>query len=81
MLGVVSRKCPICKKPVEEAAPTRPFCSTRCKDVDLGKWLGEEYRITRPMTPEEIVQSALEDAKRRPGDDEDDVRRDVEYDA
>jgi hypothetical protein len=40
--------CPICKKTIEEApddfAP-RPFCSTRCKMVDLGNWLNEAYRI------------------------------------
>ena len=37
------RRCPICGKPVEEAF--RPFCSRRCKDVDLGRWLGGDYRI------------------------------------
>lgn len=35
--------CPICGKP---AAPDyRPFCSRRCADVDLGRWLTESYRI------------------------------------
>lgn len=76
----VSRKCPNCKKPVEDEAPTRPFCSVRCKDVDLGRWLNEEYRISRPMTPDELVSTAMEDAKKG-GADEDDARRDVEYDA
>ena len=33
--------CPICRKPAEEAF--RPFCSQRCADVDLGRWLGERY--------------------------------------
>lgn len=37
------RPCPVCKKP---AVPEyRPFCSKRCADIDLGKWLGEGYRI------------------------------------
>jgi endogenous inhibitor of DNA gyrase (YacG/DUF329 family) len=40
-------RCPICNK---EAAPrpsnpSAPFCSERCKMVDLGKWLNEEYRV------------------------------------
>lgn len=43
-------ECPICRKRVEvdkpEEAPHRPFCSRRCKLVDLGKWLNEEYRVT-----------------------------------
>lgn len=38
--------CPVCKK---EAAwkdnPFRPFCSERCRMIDLGKWAAEEYRI------------------------------------
>ncbi len=37
-------KCPTCKKKVEwEGNPYRPFCSERCKLIDLGKWLDEEY--------------------------------------
>jgi uncharacterized protein len=40
-------RCPTCKKPVtREASPKLfPFCSERCHLVDLGRWLGEEYRI------------------------------------
>ncbi len=38
--------CPNCKKKTEyEGNPYRPFCSKRCKMVDLGSWLKEEYRI------------------------------------
>jgi len=39
--------CPICKKPVgtRSTNPSYPFCSPRCRAVDLGKWLGEEYRV------------------------------------
>lgn len=37
------RACPICKKP---AVPIyRPFCSRRCADVDLGRWLGGAYVV------------------------------------
>jgi len=36
-------KCPICAKP--RVQKYRPFCSKRCADVDLGKWLNEDYRI------------------------------------
>lgn len=35
--------CPLCKKPTD---PTySPFCSRRCADVDLGRWLTESYAI------------------------------------
>lgn len=41
------RTCPICKKGVRARAenPGWPFCSPRCKTIDLGKWVNEEYRI------------------------------------
>ena len=42
-------QCPICEKPVEEDGPNRsrwfPFCSDRCKLIDLGRWLGGKYQI------------------------------------
>ena len=47
--------CPICKKKVLEiddpVSPNRfyPFCSERCKLIDLGRWLGEKYQI--PIKP------------------------------
>ena len=45
--------CPTCRKTVVykdlKDIPYRPFCSRRCKLVDLGKWLNEEYRISEPI--------------------------------
>lgn len=46
--------CPICSKQVnfESGKPLPryfPFCSQRCKLVDLGKWLNEEYKIIDPL--------------------------------
>jgi endogenous inhibitor of DNA gyrase (YacG/DUF329 family) len=39
-------KCPICRKAKEwEGNPFRPFCSERCKNIDLAAWASEEYRI------------------------------------
>lgn len=35
--------CPICSK--ESDPKYRPFCSRRCADVDLGRWLSESYRV------------------------------------
>ena len=39
--------CPSCGKPVkwEQDSSFRPFCSERCKLIDLGEWLGEKHRI------------------------------------
>ena len=46
----MSASCPICRKPAPPRAgnPAFPFCSDRCKLIDLGKWLGEEYRVPGP---------------------------------
>ena len=41
--AVKSAACPVCGKPV--AAAFRPFCSDRCRMVDLNRWLSEAYRI------------------------------------
>jgi endogenous inhibitor of DNA gyrase (YacG/DUF329 family) len=43
------RKCVLCGKPQEEAY--RPFCSKRCADIDLGRWLKGGYAI--PARPED----------------------------
>jgi len=37
--------CPICKKPVPFDDPNMPFCSDRCRLLDLGNWAAEKYRI------------------------------------
>ncbi len=36
-------QCPVCGKPADEKH--RPFCSKRCADIDLGRWLKESYRV------------------------------------
>lgn len=47
--------CPICKTPVPLDGPEMPFCSERCRLIDLGMWSAEEYRIPAtepvPSTP------------------------------
>lgn len=43
--------CPVCAKPSDPAY--RPFCSRRCADVDLARWLREDYRIPAPLAPED----------------------------
>ena len=49
--------CPVCKKSTTwEENPWRPFCSEKCKLIDLGKWVFEEYRIEGEKT--EAEQSA-----------------------
>jgi len=52
----VLRSCPICGKP---AVPQhRPFCSARCAQIDLGRWLKGTYRIPTAEAPEEGDEEA-----------------------
>ena len=49
--------CPTCKKRGDWfAGAYGPFCSKRCKLVDLGKWLNEENKVSEPLRPEDFVE-------------------------
>ena len=49
--------CPICKKPVKRTDPDFPFCSERCRTIDLGKWASGGYVISSPVKDaEELIQ-------------------------
>jgi endogenous inhibitor of DNA gyrase (YacG/DUF329 family) len=53
MVAVVD--CPTCGKKVEwtESSKFRPFCSERCKQIDLGSWAEEKYKIAGKAAEEE----------------------------
>jgi len=44
------RSCPICGKP--SSARHQPFCSPRCADIDLGRWLKGNYRVETEEAPD-----------------------------
>lgn len=58
--------CPTCRTPVEwsSASRWRPFCSERCKMIDLGAWLNEENTIPGVELPEELIDEFREDDDR-----------------
>jgi uncharacterized protein len=43
-------RCPICKKLVKSSDPEFPFCSERCRSIDLGKWASGQYVVSSPLT-------------------------------
>ena len=55
--------CPICKKPVlaplESETGFYPFCSARCRQVDLFRWCEGKYAIVEPLTPEKMIEEEL----------------------
>ena len=47
-------RCPICRKETPwEGNPWRPFCSERCRTIDLGNWASERYRVPGEPLPSE----------------------------
>ena len=54
------RPCPICNK--ASAQKYHPFCSARCADIDLHRWLGEKYTVPAVEQPDfEEVEALLND--------------------
>jgi endogenous inhibitor of DNA gyrase (YacG/DUF329 family) len=50
-------KCPTCKKRGDWfSTPFGPFCSKRCRLVDLGKWFTEENKISEPLKPDHFLK-------------------------
>ncbi|KKB85986.1 DNA gyrase inhibitor [Devosia limi DSM 17137] len=62
-----TKRCPICGKPAVEKY--RPFCSSRCADVDLNRWLTGVYVIPGDAGKTDDSEAAI---PALPGDDEDD---------
>lgn len=60
----VKLRCPICKKTVKGTDPDFPFCSERCRTIDLGKWSSGDYVIASPVTDadEPIREKTLDDS-------------------
>jgi uncharacterized protein len=69
-----TRICPICKRPIDEGEDTlrfRPFCSKRCADIDLGRWLKGAYAV--PATEVDEGDGEVADAVESDSRDSDEV--------
>ena len=51
--------CPGCQKSAVEKF--RPFCSKRCAEIDLGRWLGEKYTVPTNEAPQEVSNTIEDD--------------------
>ena len=54
-----AKKCPICGKPATQA--NYPFCSPRCQDIDLNRWLSDSYRIPTAEQPDRPPEKSAEE--------------------
>jgi len=60
-VSVPARRCPICKgTAVKDGNKFWPLCSERCHLVDLGKWLGEEYRVPGEPDPNAVPDAPVD---------------------
>jgi len=54
---VASLRCPTCRNLVLRDEPDFPFCSERCRLIDLGKWASGGYVISSPITDPEDIET------------------------
>jgi uncharacterized protein len=61
--SAIKLRCPICKKPTKTTDVDFPFCSDRCRLIDLGKWASGAYVISSPVNDadEAVRQDSLDD--------------------
>ncbi|HXS78037.1 MAG TPA: DNA gyrase inhibitor YacG [Terracidiphilus sp.] len=60
-------KCPTCKQTVAVGAEDFPFCSARCRLLDLGKWASGKYVVSSPV---QDISDLLEHSDIRKNEDE-----------
>jgi uncharacterized protein len=69
---VASLRCPTCRELVLREEPDFPFCSERCRLIDLGKWASGGYVISSPITDPEDIETLQrvheEEASRKKND-------------
>jgi endogenous inhibitor of DNA gyrase (YacG/DUF329 family) len=65
-------RCPTCRTLVLEKSNDFPFCSDRCRRIDLGKWASGDYRISSPILDPEVLEGLAEHARQPQRDNDDD---------
>jgi hypothetical protein len=73
---VVSLRCPTCRTLVLRDDPDFPFCSERCRLIDLGKWASGGYVISSPITDPEDIEH-VERKQQEQSKKEEDERRNI----
>ena len=64
-------RCPTCRAIVLPKDEDFPFCSDRCRRIDLGKWASGDYKITSPILDPEVLEGLHEHQVSRRDDDDD----------
>ncbi len=56
-----SLRCPSCKTLVLAKDPEFPFCSERCRTIDLGKWASGAYKVSTAISDPELLESVIDE--------------------
>jgi uncharacterized protein len=73
---VSSLRCPTCRALVTAGGEHFPFCSDRCRLIDLGKWASGGYVISTPITDPEMLESVAEEhAGKKPDTDDSSIKK------
>jgi endogenous inhibitor of DNA gyrase (YacG/DUF329 family) len=70
---VRSLRCPQCRSIVLRTDPDFPFCSERCRLIDLGKWASGAYVVSSPITDPEGIEKLEEAHRKRLANPDDDT--------
>ncbi len=71
----ISLRCPSCRQLVLQSDPEFPFCSERCRLIDLGKWASGGYVISTPLRDPEAFDSQAAERNPNQVEGDDDPRR------
>jgi len=71
-----SLRCPTCRAIVLAGNEHFPFCSDRCRLIDLGKWASGGYVISTPITDPEMLENLADEQPKNKPNDEDTPRKD-----
>ena len=63
-------RCPTCRTLVLEQNEDFPFCSDRCRRIDLGKWASGDYKVSSPIQDPDLLEE-LSRSNRNKSDDSD----------
>jgi endogenous inhibitor of DNA gyrase (YacG/DUF329 family) len=65
-------RCPTCKTLVLEKGEDFPFCSDRCRRIDLGKWASGDYKVSTPIQDPDLLEELARSNKIRNTEDDKD---------
>jgi uncharacterized protein len=63
-------RCPTCRTLVLERNEDFPFCSDRCRRIDLGKWASGDYKISTPIQDPDLLEELARSNHNKPNDDD-----------